>query len=83
MNTKDEAEIYAKIIGMQNVKQGNGTQADANGQLGAMASNAPVPGQAPGNDSPGNGEGSIGPGNTPMPGEMEFTGQVEEPSNPG
>jgi len=83
MNTKDEAEIYAKIIGMQNVKQGNGNQADANGQLGAMASNAPVPGQAPGNDSPGNGEGSIGPGNTPMPGEMEFTGQVEEPSNPG
>ena len=79
MNTKDEAEIYAKIIGMQNVKQGNGSQADVNGQLGAMAGNAGIPEQAPGANSPGNGEGSIGPGNTPMPGEMEFTGQVEEP----
>jgi len=79
MNTKDEAEIYAKIIGMQNAKQGNGSQADVNGQLGAMAGNAGIPEQAPGANSPGNGEGSIGPGNTPMPGEMEFTGQVEEP----
>jgi len=79
MNTKDEAEIYAKIIGMQNVKQGNGSQDDVNGQLGAMAGNAGIPEQAPGANSPGNGEGSIGPGNTPMPGEMEFTGQVEEP----
>jgi hypothetical protein len=74
MNTKDEAEIYAKIIGLQNVKQGNGPQADANGQLGGMESSAGVPPEAPRPDSPGNGEGPIGPGNAPMPGEMEFTG---------
>ena len=74
MNTKDEAEIYAKIIGLQNAKQGNGPQADANGQLGGMESSAGVPPEAPRPDSPGNGEGPIGPGNAPMPGEMEFTG---------
>jgi hypothetical protein len=83
MNTKDEAEIYAKIIGLQNVNKTNGTPTNASGQLGGMAGMGGLPEQASGNDSPGNGEGSIGPGNSPMPGEMEFTGQVEEPTNAG
>ena len=83
MNTKDEAEIYAKIIGLQNVNKTNGTPTDASGQLGGMAGMGGLPEQAPRNDGSGNGEGSIGPGNTPMPGEMEFTGQVEEPTNAG
>jgi len=79
MNTKDEAEIYAKIIGQQNVNKGTSNQADVSGQLGAMAGYGGVPEQTPGANNPGNGESPIGPGNTPMPGEMEFTGQVEEP----
>jgi len=82
MNTKDEAEIYAKIIGQQNVNKGNSGQAPIPGQLGAMASDGTVPDQTTGTNFPGNGEGSIGPGNTPMPGQMEFTGQVEEPKIP-
>ena len=83
MNTKDEAEIYAKIIGQQNVNKGTSNQADVSGQLGAMAGYGGVPQQTPGANNPGNGEGPIGPGNTPMPGEMEFTGQVEEPPTSG
>jgi len=82
MNTKDEAEIYAKIIGLQNVNKRNSNQAPLPGQLGAMASDGTVPEQATGANFPGNGEGTIGPGNTPMPGQMEFTGQVEEPKIP-
>ena len=42
-----------------------------------MGSDGGVPPQTPGANNPGNGESPIGPGNTPMPGEMEFTGQVE------
>ena len=80
MNTKDEAEIYAKIIGQQNVNKGTSNQADVSGELGAMAGYGGVPEQTPGANNPGNGESPIGPGNTPMPGEMEFTGQTEEPA---
>jgi len=83
MNTRDEAEIYAKIIGQQNVNKGTSNQADVSGQLGAMAGYGGVPEQTPGTNNSGNGESPIGPGNTPMPGEMEFTGQIEEPTIPG
>ena len=78
MNTKDEAEIYAKIIGQQNVNKGTSNQADVNGDLGAMAGYGGVPGQTPAADNTGNGQSPVGLGNPPMPGEMEFTGQVEE-----
>ena len=80
MNTKDEAEIYAKIIGQQNVNKGTSSEAPIPGELGAMGSDGGVPPQTPGANNPGNGESPIGPGNTPMPGEMEFTGQTEEPT---
>jgi hypothetical protein len=80
LNTKDEAEIYAKIIGQQNANKGTSPQAPIPGELGAMGNNGEIPPQASGANSPGNGESPIGPGNTPMPGEMEFTGQVEEPA---
>ena len=83
MNTRDEAEIYAKIIGQQNVNKGTSNQADVSGQLGAMAGYGGVPEQTPGTNNSGNGESPIGPGNTPMPGEMEFTVQIEEPTIPG
>jgi len=80
MNTKDEAEIYAKIIGQQNVNKGTSPQAPIPGELGAMGGNAGVPPEAAGTDSPGNGESPIGPCNTPMPLDIVFTGQVEEPT---
>ena len=80
LNTKDEAEIYAKIIGQQNANKGTSPEAPIPGELGAMGGDGGVPPQTPGANNPGNGESPIGPGNTPMPGEMEFTGQVEEPA---
>ena len=80
LNTKDEAEIYAKIIGQQNANKGTSPQAPIPGELGAMGGDGGVPPETPGANNPGNGESPIGPGNTPMPGEMEFTGQVEEPT---
>jgi len=80
MNTKSEAEIYAKIIGQQNVNKGTSPTTSPDGQLGAMESNGAIPQQNPATNNSGNGEGSIGPGNVSMPGEMEFTGQVEEPA---
>lgn len=80
LNTKDEAEIYAKIIGQQNANKGTSPEASIPGELGAMGSDGGVPPETPGANNPGNGESPIGPGNTPMPGEMEFTGQTEEPA---
>jgi len=80
MNTKDEAEIYAKIIGQQNVNKGTSQQTPIPGELGPMENNGGVPAETAEPNNPGNGESPIGPGNTPMPGEMEFTGQVEEPA---
>ena len=80
LNTKDEAEIYAKIIGQQNANKGTSPQAPLPGELGAMGGDGGIPPQTPGANNPGNGESPIGPGNTPMPGEMEFTGQTEEPA---
>ena len=80
LNTKDEAEIYAKIIGQQNANKGTSPEASIPGELGAMGSDGGVPPETPGANNPGNGESPIGPGNSPMPGEMEFTGQVEEPA---
>ena len=80
LNTKDEAEIYAKIIGQQNANKGTSPEAPIPGELGAMGGDGGVPPETPGANNPGNGESPIGPGNTPMPGEMEFTGQVEEPA---
>jgi len=80
LNTKDEAEIYAKIIGQQNANKGTSQEAPIPGELGAMGGDGGVPPETPGANNPGNGESPIGPGNTPMPGEMEFTGQTEEPA---
>ena len=80
LNTKDEAEIYAKIIGQQNANKGTSPQTPNPSELGAMGSDGGVPPETPGANNPGNGESPIGPGNTPMPGEMEFTGQTEEPA---
>ena len=55
-------------------------QAPIPGELGPMEGDGGVPAETAGADNPGNGESPIGPGNAPMPGEMEFTGQAEEPA---
>ena len=80
LNSKDEAEIHAKIIGYQNVNQGTSPQAADPNQLAAMAASGGVPEQGAGADNTGNGEIPQPTDNPPMPGQMEFSGEVEEPA---
>ena len=80
INSKDEAEIHAKIIGYQNVNQGTSPQAADPNQLAAMAASGGVPEQGAGADNTGNGEIPQPTDNPPMPGQMEFSGEVEEPA---
>ena len=80
LNSKDEAEIHAKIIGYQNVNQGTSPQAPDPNQLAAMAASGGVPEQGAGADNTGNGEIPQPTDNPPMPGQMEFSGEVEEPA---
>ena len=80
INSKDEAEIYAKIIGFQNANKTNGSQAPVPGQLGPMGGDGGVPPENAGTNVSGNGEIPIGSDNAPMPGEMDFSGQTEEPA---
>ena len=80
INSKDEAEIYAKIIGFQNANKANGSQAPVPGQLGPMGGDGGVPPENAGTNVSGNGEIPIGSDNAPMPGEMDFSGQTEEPA---
>ena len=81
LNSKDEAEIHAKIIGYQNnVNQATSQQAIDPSQLGAMAQSAGVPQQGAGTDNTGNGEIPEPTDNPPMPGQMEFSGTNEEPA---
>ena len=80
LNSKDEAEIHAKIIGYQNVNQGTSPQATDPNQLAAMAASGGVPQQGAGADNTGNGEIPQPTDNPPMPGQMEFSGEVEEPA---
>ena len=81
LNSKDEAEIHAKIIGYQNnVNQATSPQAIDPSQLGAMAQSAGVPQQGAGADNTGNGEIPEPTDNPPMPGQMEFSGTNEEPA---
>ena len=80
INSKDEAEIYAKIIGYQNAQQGISEEAPIPGQQPGMEAPGGVPPQGAGPNNAGNGEG-IDPTNNPaMPGEMAFSGQTEEPA---
>ena len=80
INSKDEAEIYAKIIGYQNAQQGTSQEAPIPGEQPGMETPGGVPPQGAGPNNAGNGEG-IDPANNPaMPGEMAFSGQTEEPA---
>ena len=80
INSKDEAEIHAKIIGYQNVNQGTSQQAIDPSQLAGMGQPAGVPPEGAGPDSTGNGEIPGGSDNPPMPGQMEFSGTTQEPA---
>jgi len=80
INSKDEAEIHAKIIGYQNANQGNSQQAIDPSQLGGMGQPPGVPPEGAGPNSTGNGEIPGGSDNPPMPGQMEFSGTTEEPA---
>ena len=80
LNSKDEAEIHAKIIGYQNVNQGTSPQVADPNQLGAMEASGGVPQQGAGADNTGNGEIPQPTDNPPMPGQMEFSGTTEEPA---
>ena len=80
LNSKDEAEIHAKIIGLQNVNQRTSEQAIDPSQLGPMEESGGVPQQSPAADNTGNGEIPEPAANPPMPGQMEFTGTTEEPA---
>jgi len=80
INSKDEAEIYAKIIGYQNAQQGNSQEAPIPGQQPGMETPGGVPQQGAGPDNAGNGEGIDPTNSPPMPGEMAFSGQAEEPA---
>ena len=79
INSKSEAEIYAKIIGYQNnAQQGIGEEAPIPGQQPGMETPGGVPPQGAGTNNAGNGEGIDPTNNPPMPGEMGFSGTTEE-----
>ena len=74
INDPNEAEIYAKIIGLQNARQQPNQAAPNGSEQPPMASSEGLPPEAPRPDNSGVGDGTIGTGGVPMPGEMEFTG---------
>ena len=75
INDPNEAEIYAKIIGLQNARQ-NQSVGGANSSESPMDTPQGVPNQTPTPDNSGVGNGTIGTGGVPQTGEMEFTGTV-------
>jgi hypothetical protein len=75
INDPNEAEIYAKIIGLQNARQ-NQSVGGTNSPESPMDTPQGVPSQTPTPDNSGVGNGTIGTGGVPQTGEMEFTGTV-------
>ena len=76
INDPNEAEIYAKIIGLQNARQQGPTETTELGGEAGMDAPQGVPSQTPAVDNSGVGNGTIGTGGVPQTGEMEFTGAV-------
>ena len=74
INDPNEAEIYAKIIGLQNARQQPNQAAPNGSEQPPMGASEGLPPEAPRPDNSGVGDGTIGTGGVPMPGEMEFTG---------
>ena len=76
INDPNEAEIYAKIIGLQNARQQGNQEATGAGGEAGMDVPQGIPAEAPRVDNSGVGNGTIGTGGVPQTGEMEFTGAV-------
>ena len=75
LNDPEEAAIMAQIIGMQNVGQNVGSEAElAGGEQGPMGSLAGTPAEPQDLGPTGTGGGNIGTGNVPVAGESEFSG---------
>ena len=75
LNDPEEAAIMAQIIGMQNVGQNVGSEAElAGGEQGPMGSLAGTPARPQDLGPTGTGGGNIGIGNVPVAGESEFSG---------
>ena len=75
INDPNEAEIYAKIIGLQNARQ-NQSVGGTDSPESPMETPQGVPFATPNPDNSGVGNGTIGTGGVPQTGEMEFTGTV-------
>ena len=75
INDPNEAEIYAKIIGLQNARQ-NQSVGGTDSPESPMETPQGVPFEAPNPDNSGVGNGTIGTGGVPQTGEIEFTGTV-------
>ena len=75
INDPNEAEIYAKIIGLQNARQ-NQSVGGTDSPESPMETPQGVPFESANPDNSGVGNGTIGTGGVPQTGEMEFTGTV-------
>lgn len=77
LNDPEEAAIMAQIIGMQNVGQTTGEEAQPNSQQpGSMGSLAGTPAEPQDLGPTGTGGGNIGIGNVPVAGEDQFSGTL-------
>ena len=77
LNDPEEAAIMAQIIGMQNVGQTTGEEAQPNSQQpGSMGSLAGTPAEPQELGPTGTGGGNIGIGNVPVAGEDQFSGTL-------
>ena len=75
LNDPEEAAMMAQIIGMQNVRQETGEEAEPTGQQpGTMGGLSGTPQQSQELGSSGTGGGNIGTGDVPASGETSFTG---------
>jgi hypothetical protein len=76
INDPENAQIFAKIMGMTN---GNQQAQGNNQQQGGMGPNQGVPPGANPADATGVGGGNIGTGNVPQPGEADFSQEIAFP----
>lgn len=84
LNDPEEAAMMAQIIGMQNVRQNTGEEAQPGGQQpGGMEGTGGVPQGTQELGITGTGNGNIGTGNVPVAGEDNFTGTLRDVAGEG
>jgi hypothetical protein len=84
LNDPEEAAMMAQIIGMQNVGQNTGEEAQPGGQQpGGMGGTGGVPEGTQELGVTGTGNGNIGTGNVPVAGEDNFTGTLRDVAGEG